>query len=217
MFYAGGGYNYAQETMELLHNLEHDWPSDSVQILLSRMLCNGHGRSNSFLEGDLVNEHYNDRIKERAHRTNASPATLSHHSPTAGHLQELSNNLFEDLGVEALNQRHHRVEQHGDVAKLTRYFISQLSLFRFDEDRETKHKMVDLFGMGIYRISRPPGGHAKHLIRQKLRLRRRGSLEEDIDETEAREAEIELEDCTILQGNHDYTILQLNVKIFTWK
>ena len=27
MYYAGGGYNYAHETMELLHNMIHDWLS----------------------------------------------------------------------------------------------------------------------------------------------------------------------------------------------
>ncbi|KAL0577988.1 hypothetical protein V5O48_003991, partial [Marasmius crinis-equi] len=131
MFYAGEGYNYAQETMELLHNLQHDWPDSSANVLLPSMLCNRQGRSDSFLEGDLVNEHYNDRIKEHAHGTNASPLTLSRHSPTAGHLQDLSDHLFEDLGVEdlgveALNQKHHHVEQHQDVAELTKYFITKL-------------------------------------------------------------------------------------------
>ncbi|KAK7021001.1 hypothetical protein R3P38DRAFT_3318279 [Favolaschia claudopus] len=30
IFYAGGSYNYANELMELLHNLIHDWPSEAA-------------------------------------------------------------------------------------------------------------------------------------------------------------------------------------------
>ncbi|KAF8225199.1 hypothetical protein L208DRAFT_1119482, partial [Tricholoma matsutake] len=33
MFYAGRGYNYSNECMELLHNLIHDWPKDTALIL----------------------------------------------------------------------------------------------------------------------------------------------------------------------------------------
>jgi hypothetical protein len=40
MFYAGGGYNYANEGMELLHNLEHDWPVDIRHVLHGGMLMN---------------------------------------------------------------------------------------------------------------------------------------------------------------------------------
>lgn len=40
MFYAGGSFNYANESMELLHNLNHDWPSDISPILRGGMLIN---------------------------------------------------------------------------------------------------------------------------------------------------------------------------------
>ncbi|KAJ7679456.1 hypothetical protein DFH06DRAFT_1078921 [Mycena polygramma] len=39
MYYAGGGYNYANELMELLHNLNHDWPADISPILRGGMHC----------------------------------------------------------------------------------------------------------------------------------------------------------------------------------
>jgi hypothetical protein len=40
MFYAGGSFNYANESMELLHNLNHDWPPDISPILRGGMLIN---------------------------------------------------------------------------------------------------------------------------------------------------------------------------------
>ena len=43
MFYAGGGYNYSHETMELLHNLIHNWPADTAEVYLAAMLVNTKG------------------------------------------------------------------------------------------------------------------------------------------------------------------------------
>ena len=53
MFYAGGGYNYANECMELLHNLIHDWPADTAVVLHSGMLVNSAGIPRKFKETDI--------------------------------------------------------------------------------------------------------------------------------------------------------------------
>ena len=43
MFYGGGSYNYSNELMELLHNVEHDWPPESVNVIFDGMLVNMTG------------------------------------------------------------------------------------------------------------------------------------------------------------------------------
>jgi hypothetical protein len=45
MFYAGGGYNYSNELMELLHNIEHDWPRQAAQTIFNGMLVNSIRKS----------------------------------------------------------------------------------------------------------------------------------------------------------------------------
>ena len=63
MFYAGLSYNYANECMEITHNMVHDWPSDSAKILFARMLVNNSGRHDGFVETDLNCEHLNKQIQ----------------------------------------------------------------------------------------------------------------------------------------------------------
>ncbi|KAK6984408.1 hypothetical protein R3P38DRAFT_2575985, partial [Favolaschia claudopus] len=47
MFYAGGSYNYAHETMELLHNIIHDWPTQTAEILEAGMIFNTRGEADT--------------------------------------------------------------------------------------------------------------------------------------------------------------------------
>jgi hypothetical protein len=53
MFYAGGSYHYANESMELLHNLEHDWHKETALVLGAGMLVNNKGTSAKFKETDI--------------------------------------------------------------------------------------------------------------------------------------------------------------------
>ncbi|KAJ7816520.1 hypothetical protein B0H14DRAFT_3148604 [Mycena olivaceomarginata] len=59
MFYAGGSYNYANESMELLHNLEHDWPEETALVLRAGMLMNNKGTAAKFKETDIRVEQFN--------------------------------------------------------------------------------------------------------------------------------------------------------------
>ncbi|KAJ7506208.1 hypothetical protein B0H11DRAFT_2169972 [Mycena galericulata] len=152
MFYAGGSYNYAHETMELLHNIIHDWPKQTAEILEAGMLFNTKGGPADFLEGDMGVEHFNDVIKEHVHGSNASPALLEKIHLTA--------QMYRDLGVEDLNQHHAKVRQHKDV-------------FDFGNDKISKQNVVDLYRHGLSRLAGSTGGHAKHLARHKLRFRTR--------------------------------------------
>ncbi|KAH7903018.1 hypothetical protein BJ138DRAFT_1021237, partial [Hygrophoropsis aurantiaca] len=132
MFYAGLSYNYANECMELLHNLHHDWPSDTAKVLLSGMLVNTTGKRDGFVETDLDVEHLNGRIKARAHGTNATPASLEKATPAMGHIRHLAENMFRDMGVEEQNQHHSKVQQHKDVQILVAHF-SRSKIFNFYE------------------------------------------------------------------------------------
>ncbi|KAJ6626326.1 hypothetical protein B0H10DRAFT_1941890 [Mycena sp. CBHHK59/15] len=116
MFYAGGSYNYANESMELLHNLNHDWPSEILPILRGGMLMNNQGKHAKFKETDICVEQFNSTIQSNAHSANARPGLLEKITPAIGHIQELTEQLFEDLGVEDENQHPAKVRQHKDVA-----------------------------------------------------------------------------------------------------
>jgi hypothetical protein len=43
MYYGGGSYNSSNELMELLHNVEHDWPKESADVVFDGMLVNTTG------------------------------------------------------------------------------------------------------------------------------------------------------------------------------
>ena len=53
MFYAASSYNYANECMELLHNVIHDWPKDYAQIAFNGMLVNPTGKPGSCKPTDI--------------------------------------------------------------------------------------------------------------------------------------------------------------------
>lgn len=178
MFYAGGGYNYANECMELLHNLEHDWPKDSAKVLLAGMLVNTTGQADGFLEADLDVEHLNGDIKAHAHGCNATPKLLEKTAPAIGNAHALVANIFRELGVDDLNQHHAKVKQHKDIQLLTEHFCSTHT-FDFPNDKPSTNAVVDLYRTGLHRLGGPNGGHAKHLRRHKLRLRARHGTSSD--------------------------------------
>ncbi|KAK7015673.1 hypothetical protein R3P38DRAFT_3321577 [Favolaschia claudopus] len=165
MFYAGGSYNYAHETMELLHNIIHDWPTQTAEILEAGMIFNTQGDVDTHLEGDLG---------EHVEGSNATPALLEKIVPALGHIQNLTTQMYKDLGVEDVNQHHAKVRQHKDVEILTAHFTSsKLNLFVFTRDKISEQTVVDLYRHGLRRLSGSGGGHAKHLARHKLRFRTR--------------------------------------------
>lgn len=178
MFYAGGGYNYSHECMELLHNYHHDWPQDTADVLFAGMLVNTTGQPDGFLEGDLDVEHLNLKIKDRTHDPNITPAYLEKITPAMGYIRQATDQLFLDLGVEAQNQHHAHVRQHKDVGIITDH-LTKANIFRFSKDKHSEHAVVDLYRHGIERLSGPMGGHEKHLAKHKLRLRTRHSRRSD--------------------------------------
>ncbi|KAJ7684985.1 hypothetical protein DFH06DRAFT_1313354 [Mycena polygramma] len=158
MFYAGGGFNYANESMELLHNLNHDWPPDISPILRGGMLMN------------------NQVIKSHAHGANARPGLLEKITPAIGHVQELTEQIFEDLGVNDEDQHHAHVQQHKDVILLLQH-LCVTKIFDFAQDKSSDHSVIDLYRTGLHRLAGPDGGHAKHLRRHALRSRTRHTNE----------------------------------------
>ena len=197
MFYAGQSYNYANECMELLHNLLHDWPEDTAKVLLAGMLVNTTGEPNGFLEADLDVEHLNLRIKTRAHGTNATPDMLQKVTPSLGHVRDLTDRIYTETGVRDINEHHAKVQQHTDVSLLVNHLIRTHAL-SFSHDTLSEHSVTNLFQCGLQQLAGPHGGHAKHLLRHRLRLRSRHDdtsaeqmgqldpieIEEDIQERE---------------------------------
>ncbi|KAJ3567632.1 hypothetical protein NP233_g6233 [Leucocoprinus birnbaumii] len=172
MFYSAGSYNYANESMELLHNVIHDWPTSYASVAVGGMFVTTSGRAGGFKPTDLHVEHLNDRIKERAHGSNATPRILEKVTPAMGHIQKLTDQLFYDLGVEQQNQKHSHVEQHKDVEILVQYLVNN-NIFNFSQDTPTPHVPIDLFREGLHKLAGRDGGHQKHLDRHSLRLRTR--------------------------------------------
>ena len=210
MFYAGGSYNYANECMETLHNLNTDWPEDTAQILLPAMLVNTTGNEDGFKECDLDVEHLNNNIKARAHGTNASPDLLKNVTPAIGELKGLTDQLFHDLGVEAVYQRHHHVQQTKDVEVLLAHF-NRHHVFR--KDVSTDHAPVDLLRAGLQRVAGRNGGHAKHLTRHKLRLRtRHGDTAADDDIAEVAMG-LEDSDAQSSMQEDEYNLLNADIEL----
>ncbi|KAJ7342794.1 hypothetical protein DFH08DRAFT_938169 [Mycena albidolilacea] len=115
MFYTGGSYNYANEGMELLHNLVHDWPSEISNILCAGMFINTQGKPSTFKETDIRVEHFNKVVKSHTDGVNAAPGALEKIVPVIGHIQELHEQVFEDLGINDHDHYHSKVAQHKDV------------------------------------------------------------------------------------------------------
>ncbi|KAJ7854783.1 hypothetical protein B0H13DRAFT_2254728 [Mycena leptocephala] len=150
MFYAGGGFNYANESMELLHNLNHDWPADISPILRGGMLMNTQGKPAKFKETDIRVEQFNKDIKSHAHGAMRG--------------RELTEQIFEDLGVNDEDQHHAHVRQRKDVALLLDHLCTS-KIFDFSQDKSSNHTVIDLYRIGLHRLAGPDGGHAKHLRR----------------------------------------------------
>ncbi|KAJ7624216.1 hypothetical protein DFH06DRAFT_1087495 [Mycena polygramma] len=176
MFYAGGGYNYANESMELLHNLNHDWPEDISPILRGSMLINNQGKPAKHKEVDIRVEQFNKIIKSHAHGANAQPGLLEKITPAIGHVQDLTTQMFEDLGVHDEDQHHAHVRQHKDVLLLLEHFCTA-KIFDFAQDKLSNHTVIDLYRTGLHRLAGPEGGHSKHLRRHALRSRTRHTNE----------------------------------------
>lgn len=172
MFYAGGGYNYANELMELLHNIQHDWPHDSAQVLLGGMIVCPSGRPDGHVEADLDVEHLNGDIKSHAHGSNATPKLLEKITPAIGEAHVLTTNVFRELGVDDLNQHHAKVKQHKDIQLLVQH-LRLAHTFDFAKDKVSHQTVVDLYRNGLHRLGGPDGGHAKHLARHQSRMRAR--------------------------------------------
>ncbi|KAK6993225.1 hypothetical protein R3P38DRAFT_3326484 [Favolaschia claudopus] len=123
IFYAGGSYNYANELMELLHNLIHDWPPETAEVLRAGMFMNTQGKRTTFKDTDFRVEQFNKVIKGHCHSVNVRPGLLEKITPAIGHVQELTEKMFEELGVFDEDQRHHDVSQRKDVVLLLEHLI----------------------------------------------------------------------------------------------
>ncbi|KAJ7667161.1 hypothetical protein B0H17DRAFT_1162454 [Mycena rosella] len=178
-------FNYANELIELLHNLNHDWRSDISPILRN-------GKATTFKETDIRVEQFNKTIKSHAHGANSRPAI--------GHIQELTEQIFEDLGVSDEDQHHAKVKQHKDIMILLDH-LCQFNIFNFLQYKLTEHTMVDLYRTGLHRLAGPDGEHAKHLRRHVLRSRTCHFNEMPPEAAKSQEAQLEYEESVReLQG-----------------
>ncbi|KAI0314793.1 hypothetical protein OF83DRAFT_1063183 [Amylostereum chailletii] len=210
MFYAGGSFNYANELMELNHNVHGDWPPEATPTLVAGMLVNTTGREGGFCESDLDVEHLNDKIKECAHGPNATPHLLEKVTPALGHAQDLTSRVYEELGVQDINEHHAEVKLQKDVQILVKH-LDRAKVFRWSEDQSSKHTVVDLYRNGLTRLAGKDGGHAKHLERHKLRFRTRhdGVVVDGLDSDEDRWRR-EMLDVELLQAED---ALPINIDI----
>lgn len=103
MFYGEESYNYTNKDMELLHNLEHNWPHNTAKVVLSGMLVNTTGWLDGFMEANLDLEHLNKNIKGQAHESNTSSALLEKIKSALREAQHLTQQACTDLGIEELN------------------------------------------------------------------------------------------------------------------
>ncbi|KAJ7689930.1 hypothetical protein B0H17DRAFT_1134645 [Mycena rosella] len=144
MYYAGGGYNYASELMKLLHNLNHDWPSDISPVLCGGMLINDVGGPTTFKETDIRIEQFNKSIKSHAHGVNAQPGLLEKFTSALGHVQKLTDPMCTELGIDIENKHHAKVRQDKDVQILLKHLCNE-KIFDFTADVPSEHAVIDLY------------------------------------------------------------------------
>jgi hypothetical protein len=178
MFYAGNSYNYSHESMELLHNVYHDWPREAVDTLIGAMTVNTNGEEDGNKECDLDVEHLNKRIKARTSDPSVTSRMLSEISPSLGVIRETADKLFADLHIDEINEHHAKVRQHKDVELIVAHSLAA-NLFDFSKDTASENTFIDQYRTGIHRLSGKTGGHARHLAKHQLRMRTRHGTETD--------------------------------------
>ncbi|KAJ7067779.1 hypothetical protein C8F01DRAFT_1217523 [Mycena amicta] len=118
--YRGSGRSkYAYEMLSLIHHVTKVWPKPIVKIVFNNWLLNTTGNPNSFLEGDLLQEHMNFWIKTfyKAHGSNASWQWLEMLAPCMVVLRNLTRSLNGLLGAD-LGTKHKSPDLTNDIAVL---------------------------------------------------------------------------------------------------
>ncbi|KAF8986526.1 hypothetical protein BDQ17DRAFT_1393664 [Cyathus striatus] len=151
MFYAAGCYNYSNECMEMLHNIIHDWPTPYADIAFKGMFFNPQGRVEDFKPTDIHVEHLNDCIKEHAH-------VLEKIVPAMGYVQDLTDHIFDEMGVEDLNQIHRHVSQSKDILIILQHLVVH-HIFNFSLDTPSSHAVTDLLTHDLNRMAGANGEH----------------------------------------------------------
>ncbi|KDQ54017.1 hypothetical protein JAAARDRAFT_49395 [Jaapia argillacea MUCL 33604] len=145
MFYAGRSYNYSNK-----------W-----------MLVNTSGEPEECKEVDINVEHLNLRIKDRAHRANATPELLEKVTPAIGHVRHLTDQAFTQLILAKHLHKSHILD--------------------FGHDKQSEDPVIDLYRNGLRRLAGSEGGHTKHLLCHKLWLRSRHGTASDTFQNGRRE------------------------------
>ncbi|KAJ7613568.1 hypothetical protein FB45DRAFT_759167 [Roridomyces roridus] len=137
--YRGSGRSkYAYEMLSLIHNITHVWPKPMVQIVLNNWLVNTTGNPNSFLEGDLLQEHMNYWIKNyyRAHGSNSSWDWMEMLAPCVIVLRDLTRSLNGTLGAD-LGTKHKSPDHSKDVNVL------MIRLNQYDVHKIVRGRVID--------------------------------------------------------------------------
>ncbi|KAL0565003.1 hypothetical protein V5O48_017032 [Marasmius crinis-equi] len=110
---------YAYETLCIIHNLTCVWPKPICDIVLNNWLLNPTGRSNSYVEVDLIQEHMNYWIKTyyKAHGSNASWKWIETIAPCVQALQHITKNMTAALGIN-IGNKHQTPDVANDIAQL---------------------------------------------------------------------------------------------------
>ncbi|EAU91991.2 hypothetical protein CC1G_05978 [Coprinopsis cinerea okayama7 len=99
-FRGNGRLKYAYEMLYIIHNLSSVLPESMRRCVMNNWVLNPSGNPNSWVEGDLVQEHSNLKIKGgyKARGSNASWDWLALIAPCTEALRELANNMHSALG-----------------------------------------------------------------------------------------------------------------------
>ncbi|KAF8593298.1 hypothetical protein BDV93DRAFT_429166, partial [Ceratobasidium sp. AG-I] len=143
---------YAHELLRLIHHLEVVWPPELRDLIVQNWIVNPTGRPKSFVELDLVQEHFIFWIKKiyNAHGSNASWAWLAMISPCIAALRALAKDLNSMLG-------NYRSTQHTDPERflgiqkvmdsLTKYNVYNIELGRTFDEKDKPVEDIESIGM----------------------------------------------------------------------
>ncbi|KAK7021950.1 hypothetical protein VNI00_017129 [Paramarasmius palmivorus] len=176
-FRANGRTKYAHEMLILIHNLSVVWPPAVKAIVLNNWLLNPTGRPNSWVEVDLVQEHFNFWIKSyyKAHGSNASWEWLGMIAPCVPVLRHLANMMKGALGVD-VGTKHAPPNLTNDIEVLMKS-LKENGVYQLDTNRKPLEDddapVVDTITTGLTSLTQTTSNPIDEYNRTFVRLQRR--------------------------------------------
>ncbi|TFY52109.1 hypothetical protein EVJ58_g10195 [Rhodofomes roseus] len=178
--YRGSGRTkYAQETLYLIHNLEHVWPKPLRKIILNNWLVNTTGKPNHWYPVDMLQEHniFWTKTIYNAQGSGASWEWLEMISPCITVLRQLVTSMNDALGSKQ-GTKHAPPDLTRDIQEIRRS-LAEGHVYEIQPGRiidSEKGIVPNVVAAGLSQLAGPLDEYNKTMMRLKKRRRRTSPL-----------------------------------------